>query len=1196
MLNPPATDARIGTLFGSFRIVRKLGEGGMGVVYEAEHQKIARRAAVKILHHRFAEDEEYAQRFLNEARAVNVIRHRGLVEIFDYGKLPDGTLYYVMEFLEGASLYQRMTERNAPFNEVEVVGLGVQIARALTAAHKLGIIHRDLKPANIMLDADPVNQGQDWVKILDFGIAKFSGSKAARTDPDKTEVNTRIGSYMGTPLYMAPEQHGQAEDADGRADVFALGVMLYELLTGQPPFRSNALSLLSKTPQSVHKLNLAVSRGMSGLVDRMLSARRDDRPSMDEVMRHLTTMLPRTGMVAGRRRAAAAGGIGLLLGALFILFVQRERSLTQAEMRNRAREVLAGYLREQDSNVRMMAVREIGQSRDFEQRTLLVPFLEPTYQLTNEAIMVEAALGVGQVGAMDAQSPLLALLSAKVAPSVQMAAAEGLAQLQHSRGVDVLKQFLADGDDLSKVQAALLLLEHRDFTGAPLLWARVERGRLSEERRIEVLGHLARADDPQAKQRLSEDLDRLPSGESRVQVGYTLAQVGEDSGWSYLKKAATQAGSLSEQLLAVRLLAGLGDADGHGQLLKLAADRKQPDSIREQAMAGLGDSALHDGVIVLFAALMERGTSARLRIAAAGAILQITAGERARVGEQSLSCARAALGSNNAAMRELAVAMLADIESEQTISLLGDALKDKERRIRASAARVLGRKNVRTAVQTLKSSLQDADPEVRNLAVQSIGQILKTLEQRGDRDAVKLALGELRKMTTSDSEPDRVAASGVLLRLSQAQSLELAILRGGLASKDAQARRLAVEFGQVDRLALGKVLADPNAALRLTAALRLASQGHLDGVAVLRAATAGGDSEGLAAYVALRKLGEAVPPPPGLAILLASGDLTTRLTVLDLLPELPEGNALRLARTALLDPVAVIRRRAAEAAAALYRRTRQIGFLRMVRGLRNDTDVMVRAQATALAEELSKLPPVVQTPDLGLAQEPARPVDGDHPPSVPSRAMGAILPDGEEMIRVQIDANPPLPINGQPIPVPSGKHHVSYIGGALDVQVLPSQILRVRIPVSMTEQLLQDGKDALGRKDFQHAQEKLEQVRRLVQRGKASSSLQAELSYQFARLYEARQQLDTALTEYNRALNVPANQRRPELNTALQLMITRLSQKVGRVQIFTPVEGRCQMTRELLSPPGEQVISLGKGQTRSVYVQAGSITPIKTCQ
>ena len=121
----PQTDPHIGSYFGNFRIVRKLGEGGMGVVYEAENPKISSRAAVKLLHARFAQDGEYAKRFLNEARSVNVIRHRGLVEISDFGQLPDGTLYYVMELLKGDSLRKRIDAKKGPFPVEEAIAIGL---------------------------------------------------------------------------------------------------------------------------------------------------------------------------------------------------------------------------------------------------------------------------------------------------------------------------------------------------------------------------------------------------------------------------------------------------------------------------------------------------------------------------------------------------------------------------------------------------------------------------------------------------------------------------------------------------------------------------------------------------------------------------------------------------------------------------------------------------------------------------------------------------------------------------------------------------------------------------------------------------------------------------------------------------------------------------------------------------------------
>ena len=136
----------VGTLFGNFEVVRKVGQGGMGVVYEAKHRTIGRKAAIKVMHHEWTRNPEYTQRFLNEARAVNIIQHPGLIEIFEYGQQPDGTLFIVMEFLHGESLEQRMHKQGLPRPEQSVVDIALQLARALTAAHEKGVIHRDLKP------------------------------------------------------------------------------------------------------------------------------------------------------------------------------------------------------------------------------------------------------------------------------------------------------------------------------------------------------------------------------------------------------------------------------------------------------------------------------------------------------------------------------------------------------------------------------------------------------------------------------------------------------------------------------------------------------------------------------------------------------------------------------------------------------------------------------------------------------------------------------------------------------------------------------------------------------------------------------------------------------------------------------------------------------------------------------------------
>jgi tRNA A-37 threonylcarbamoyl transferase component Bud32 len=221
----------IGQSFGNYRVTGLIGEGGMGVVYAAEHPGIGRRAAVKILRHGLTENAEITRRFFNEARAANAIRHPSIVEVFDSGTLPSGVSYIVMEFLEGESLAGRL-KRVERLSADEARGLAAQTASALAAAHDAGIVHRDLKPDNLFLVPDPRNPEAELVKVLDFGIAKLA------TDGAGSSVRTRTGAIMGTPAYMSPEQCRGTKEVDHRTDIYALGVILYEMVCGRPPFVS----------------------------------------------------------------------------------------------------------------------------------------------------------------------------------------------------------------------------------------------------------------------------------------------------------------------------------------------------------------------------------------------------------------------------------------------------------------------------------------------------------------------------------------------------------------------------------------------------------------------------------------------------------------------------------------------------------------------------------------------------------------------------------------------------------------------------------------------------------------------------------------------------------------------------------------------------------------------------------------------
>ena len=221
----------IGATIGNYKVVAKLGEGGMGAVYLAEHPLIGKKVALKVLHEEYSANQDVVGRFFNEAKAVNDIQHPNIVDIIDYGVVQTqqgpGFVYFIMEFLGGESLASCI-QRESPMPPERAFSICMQVADALAASHAKGIIHRDLKPDNIIL----IQRGRerDFVKLLDFGIAKLTGDQPGSR-------KTRAGIVMGTPAYMSPEQcEGKSEMIDGRTDTYALGIVLYEMITGRVPF------------------------------------------------------------------------------------------------------------------------------------------------------------------------------------------------------------------------------------------------------------------------------------------------------------------------------------------------------------------------------------------------------------------------------------------------------------------------------------------------------------------------------------------------------------------------------------------------------------------------------------------------------------------------------------------------------------------------------------------------------------------------------------------------------------------------------------------------------------------------------------------------------------------------------------------------------------------------------------------------
>jgi len=219
-------------LAGKYRIERLLGAGGMGTVYAAYHELLRQRVAVKLLKAEIADNAGALARFLNEARAAASIQNEHVARVMDVGQLEGGTPYMVLEYLEGTDLAV-LLDRRGPLPVAEAVDYVLQALEALAQAHSAGIVHRDLKPANLFVSAQP--SGDALVKVLDFGISKAN----ALLSPDGAITTTE--SILGTPSYMSPEQLRSTKNVDHRTDVWALGVILYELLAGRPPFAGSTV-------------------------------------------------------------------------------------------------------------------------------------------------------------------------------------------------------------------------------------------------------------------------------------------------------------------------------------------------------------------------------------------------------------------------------------------------------------------------------------------------------------------------------------------------------------------------------------------------------------------------------------------------------------------------------------------------------------------------------------------------------------------------------------------------------------------------------------------------------------------------------------------------------------------------------------------------------------------------------------------
>jgi serine/threonine-protein kinase len=301
---PPQVDPLIGSRVGSFHVVRLLGRGGMGTVYLAEHPVIGSRVAVKFLHESMAADPTVVSRFYDEARAVNLIGHENIVGIYDLSVLPPNRYYFVMEYLEGDTLQALL--RGGPVDPAVARDVLLQVADAVQCAHEHGVVHRDLKPENVFLVH---RRGKaHFVKLVDFGIAKLRVSGASG--------RTQAGFIVGTPEYMAPEQ---CDDGviDARTDVYALGVMAFELATGRLPFTGKTVTQLllahlkekPPAPSSLAPVSPALEAAILRALEKDPAARFQDMTSFAAALRAAPAEAARTVVARGPVEGVPAGGV-----------------------------------------------------------------------------------------------------------------------------------------------------------------------------------------------------------------------------------------------------------------------------------------------------------------------------------------------------------------------------------------------------------------------------------------------------------------------------------------------------------------------------------------------------------------------------------------------------------------------------------------------------------------------------------------------------------------------------------------------------------------------------------------------------------------------------------------------------------------------------------------------------------------------
>ncbi len=1078
------TDPLLGTtLADRYELLSRISRGGMGVVYKARHKLLNSTVAVKVLLKKEIDIDQ--KRFLQEAQLASKLAHPNIVYISDYGLLPDGRPYLVMEFIEGPTLGRVLARsENGRIDILRACKIASQIARGMQIVHDNGIVHRDLKPENIFVlnsggktsegaagstgAAAGAQGGQDFVKIVDFGVAKDTraahGPDSSPADPsarpsahaaelraqkaseslDETNKSsradgvdatggdtggqqglTRVGDSIGTPRYMAPEQV-DGYSIDARADQYALGCILHQMIGGQAPFSApTSMALLSmhlfEPPKSLRERypELKVPEAISAIVLRMLAKNKNDRfPSMSAVAAALDVEIERLSILRGEKVAISSGlaamlggrqgthiiirGVRLsraaILGASLALFgvillagalVARQLSTGSqalkpgelAELEAQARRVLSTDVlpSQQVLDLRVTAMKGLAQTHD---GTYLEPLAEPLTE-AQPVIQSRAAEALGILGDRRAVRPLQEILTKSTVPQVQIAAAQALVQLHEPQGQKFLETTLASGSEEARLRSALQLCSQGHGTAQQLLQSAVEKNRIPESQRLHVLTCLTQLGSDAARKQLQEQM-RSRTGQEALLAAAKLAQLGHEDGRAFLRERILTPGA--DQLVAARFLSAPDEPQVAELFRQVLRDPKVANSAKVLAAEGLGLSGQLIDARILGQQLQNPSERAAT-LAAAASIVLLSRNQPSTLSDQSLAWAKTALTDDEWSVRESAVEVLGDSPAADAVPLLTKLLGDSHPAVRRSAARALRRRHDEKALLALGTSLRDSDSSVRQESLKALIEISHAVPQDGRlrQSLQENANAWVKDLTATGSESEQTLARSLLFQLGDESQLER--LTQLVKSRNEEVRSLVIEQLGREVTVLLAMLEDTVFSVRFAAARKLAEAGDQRAIPVLKEALTTSTAEALTALVLLRRLGAEASIPEGLLHKLIEGNVSQRLSVLDSFSAVTADQRLVLLKRLARDLDSKVRRRTAEVAAALPSEAGIRPGLPILQLLVNDSDAAVRARAQALlAPLLEKATESAPSPPLGkTAQDAPKPMPKE-PKSEPSTA------------------------------------------------------------------------------------------------------------------------------------------------------------------------------------------------------------------